>query len=157
VLVTLAYPERPLDGSGFLVPRVDGRLLTACSWFTTKWPDTAHPGRVIVRASAGRFRDERALEMHDDELVARVHDELSEAMGLTDAPTEVRISRWHRAFPQFAPGHLDRMAAAERALPLDLAIAGASVRGVGIPTCIGTARAAAERLNAKSPRRSAGG
>ena len=149
VLVTLAYPDDGirLDGSGFLVPRVDGRLLTACSWFTTKWPDTARSGRVILRASAGRFRDERAFEMDDDELVANAHRELTEAMGLPDGgPTEVRISRWPRAFPQFAPGHLDRIAAAERALPEGIALAGAALRGVGIPTCIGTARAAAERL-----------
>ena len=41
-LLGLAVPrdgiDHPMDGSGFLVPRESGLLLTACSWATTKWP-----------------------------------------------------------------------------------------------------------------------
>ncbi|MCU1450454.1 MAG: Protoporphyrinogen oxidase, partial [Acidimicrobiales bacterium] len=62
-VVTLAYDptsvSHPLDGSGFLVPRVDGRLLTACTWFSSKWPDVRPHGRVVLRCSAGRDGDQR--------------------------------------------------------------------------------------------------
>src|SRR5690606_32167030 len=41
-LLALAVPrdgvDHPMDGSGFLVPRSAGLLLTACSWVNTKWP-----------------------------------------------------------------------------------------------------------------------
>ncbi|MFQ5556692.1 MAG: protoporphyrinogen oxidase, partial [Acidimicrobiales bacterium] len=41
VLVTFVLPaggiDHPLDGSGFLVPRATGLLMTACSWSSSKW------------------------------------------------------------------------------------------------------------------------
>ena len=70
----------------------------------------------MLRASAGRAGDERALALTDDELVAAVLADLSATMGLRAAPSEVRVSRWHRSFPQPRPGHLDALAAAEPAL-----------------------------------------
>src|SRR5690606_1873558 len=86
-LVSLAVPrdgvEHELDGTGFLVPRSAGLLLTACSWVTTKWPHLDHdPSLVLLRASVGRDGDERALGLTDDELVARVLDDLGTTMGL---------------------------------------------------------------------------
>jgi oxygen-dependent protoporphyrinogen oxidase len=153
-LVTLAYAKRdlaaPLTGSGFLVPRREGRFLTAGSVFSNKWPALDDPEHVIVRASAGRFGDDRPSALDDRALIERVHGELADALGLRGTPVEVRVSRWSRAFPQFRPGHLARIAAAERALATEaagVALAGAALRGVGIPTVIGSARAAAARLN----------
>lgn len=155
-LVTLAYPaasmRRPLEGSGFLLPRTSGRLLTACSVFTNKWPHLTRAGEVVLRASVGRSDDERGLQLDDPDLVERVHEELAETLGLAEPPTEARVSRWDRSFPQFPAGHLPRMGAVEAVLRSDapgIAVTGAFTRGVGIPTCIGAARAAASRLCAR--------
>jgi oxygen-dependent protoporphyrinogen oxidase len=151
-LVTLAYPRSSLgcalDGSGFLVPRVEGRLLTACSWVNSKWPHLDPKGAVVLRASAGRHRDRRALDLDDATLVDRLHAELTQAMGLSVRPTDARVHRWEGAFPQFAVGHLDRVARIEAALAVDapgVTVAGAALRGVGLPTCIAGAQAAARR------------
>src|SRR5207302_1707003 len=85
-VATLGYRRgdvgHPLDGSGFLVPRVDGRLLTACTWFSSKWPALARDGRVLLRCSTGRDGDDRFAALDDDELVARLHAEAAEALGL---------------------------------------------------------------------------
>jgi oxygen-dependent protoporphyrinogen oxidase len=139
---------RPLDGSGFLVPRGEGRLMTACSWSSSKWAHLASPTRVLLRVSAGRADDRRADAMDDDELVARLRVELREALGIRAEPLDVRVTRWPDAFPQYAPGHLDRIAAAEARVAAlgGLALAGAALRGVGIPACIGSGRAAARAL-----------
>ena len=152
-LVTLAYDRdavtRPLDGSGFLVPRTEGRLLTACSVFSNKWPHLARGGSVILRASVGRTGDERGFDLDDDALVDAVHEELSLTLGLTAAPTSVRVSRWRRSFPQFPAGHLRVMAGLEAALRRDapgIAVTGAYLKGVGIPACIGAAQAAVAEL-----------
>ena len=154
-LVTLAYRRdavrTSLDGSGFLVPRPDGRLLTACSVFSNKWKDLADPDTVLLRASAGRWKDGRALDMDDADLVAAVHGELDEALGLAEGPTEVRVSRWVRSFPQFWPGHLERVAHLESTLARvapRVALAGAALRGVGIPACVTGAQSAAEHVTA---------
>ena len=60
----------------------------------------------------------------------------------------VHVQRWGGGLPQYAPGHLDRVAAIEQDLPAGLAVAGAALHGVGVPACIATARAAAERVAA---------
>jgi oxygen-dependent protoporphyrinogen oxidase len=158
-LVTLAYARSavpgPPPGSGFLVPRVDGRLLTAASWVNAKWPHLDQPETFVVRASAGRAGDDRALSLSDGELIDRLHGELTEAMGLAGEPSEARVHRWIDAFPQFAVGHAALVARVEAALTSDapgLVLAGAALRGVGIPTCISGAHQAIERLlNRTSP------
>jgi len=151
VVTALAYrasdvPAR-LDGSGFLVPRTEGRLLTAGTWTSSKWPHLAPAGLVLVRASAGRYGDERALQLDDTELVGALHAELAEAMGLSGPPVEHRVTRWPGAFPQYTVGHLDRVAAAEAELAglPGLEAAGAAFRGLGIPACIAQGEAAAAR------------
>jgi oxygen-dependent protoporphyrinogen oxidase len=149
-LTVLTYPlgavRRHLDGSGFLVPRAEGRLMTACSWGSSKWPHWAGPGRVVLRVSAGRSDDERALELDDAELADRLHSEVAAVLNITAEPDEAVVTRWPRSFPQYAVGHLDRVAHIEDALPAHIAVAGAAYRGVGIPACIASGRAAAERL-----------
>ena len=153
-VATLAYrPEdmsHPLDGSGFLVPRVDGRLLTACTWFSSKWPDVRPGGLVLLRCSAGRDGDERIAQLDDTELVARLHAEAAEALGLRAVPVESVVTHWPNAFPQYDVGHLGRVEAAERALARELpgvTLVGASYRGVGIASCVRQAKEAALHIS----------
>jgi oxygen-dependent protoporphyrinogen oxidase len=141
-----AFPEEITKASGFLVPRVDGRLMAACSFASSKWPHWSDESTVIVRLSAGRYGDDRAMQMDDKELLQQLHDELSEATGLSSEPIDAVVARWPRGFPQYTVGHLDRQAAVEAALPPDLRVAGAPYRGIGIPACIAQARRAAESL-----------
>lgn len=143
VTATLAYHPsadvRPLEGAGMLVPRVEGRLITACTWSTSKWPALASSGMVLLRASAGRDGDTRAMELDDTEVVRRVHDELTEALGLREAPAASLVSRWPRGFPQYDVGHQARVDDIEASLARDapgVFVAGASYRGLGIAACI---------------------
>jgi protoporphyrinogen/coproporphyrinogen III oxidase len=152
-LVAMAFPDhaagRPLDASGYLVPRIEGLLLTACSWSSVKWPHLSRPGQFVVRASAGRFGDTRAMEMDDDALVGAILEDLRTTMDLTGDPAEVRVTRWERSFPQYTPGHLERVAAIEAALAdhaPGIALAGAAYRGVGIPACVNSGHQAARAL-----------
>lgn len=143
-----AFPEPP-DGSGFLVPQSEDHLITACSFASSKWPHWAEPNEVVLRVSAGRFGDERALEMKDVELVQRLHNELVEVLHLTEAPIRARVTRWVEAFPQYRVGHIERVASMEAALRRDLPgveVVGAAYRGLGITTCITQGRAAARRV-----------
>jgi oxygen-dependent protoporphyrinogen oxidase len=155
VLTMLAYRRHdvphPLDGSGFLVPRPEGRLVTACSWASSKWAHLADPDTVVLRVSAGRIDDERAMGMGVDAVLATVADELRLMMGVDAAPTEAAVHRWPRSFPQYAPGHLERVARATASLPAGLAVAGAALGGVGLPACIGSGRTAAKRARGEEP------
>lgn len=156
-VVTLSLPTDsfgvPLTGTGFLVPRpsvIDDRpaLVTGCTYLGRKWPHLARPDDELIRASVGRFGDERHRQLDDDELSASVRGELATILGLRNTPLAVRVTRWEKAFPQYRPGHLLRVAKIEEDLSglEGMAIAGAALRGVGIPACIGSGRAAARRV-----------
>ncbi len=151
--VLLAYPAAalaaPLGGSGFLVPRTEGRMLTACTWASAKWPQLAGEP-LLLKASVGRFRDERALQLDDAALVDRVHAELSAAMGLRQAPAQARVMRFERALAQYEVGHLELVARIDAALAQlpGVSVAGAAYRGVGVAACVRDGEAAAARITA---------
>lgn len=157
-MATLAFDAGSLRTdptfSGCLVPRDQGRLVTALSYATSKWAQLRNPVRddTILRVSAGRHRDDRHLDLDDADLLEAVLADLDAVVGLGGAPTEVRVGRWVRSFPQYQPGHLDRIADAEAALAdLPVTLAGAALRGVGVPACIRSGEDAAARLGATWP------
>lgn len=156
-VVTMAFPEGavpgPLQGTGFLVPRtstLEGRpaLVTGVTFLGRKWPHLARPGDELIRASVGRFGDARHTDMDDDEVVASVLGELAVLLDIHTRPTHTLVTRWDDALPQFEVGHLIRVGRIDRELSElgTVAVAGAALRGVGIPACIGSGRAAARRV-----------
>ena len=135
---------RPLDGSGFLVPRSQGLLTTACSWTSSKWRHYAHEGLAVLRVSAGRTDDRRWTDLDCAELVSTLAAELA-VTGVVSAQDaargrfEARVTPWLRSLPQYRPGHLERAAAVDACLAdgtPGLVAAGAAFRGVGLPACI---------------------
>ena len=139
---TQGWPARVRGLSGYLVPKPQQRLVTAVSFGSQKWAHWSGEDQQILRVSLGR--DGLAvLHLTDDELVADALDELRVHLGFDVQPTDVRISRWPKAFPQYRPHHGTRLAAAERTLPPGIALAGASYHGIGIPACIRSGQQAA--------------
>lgn len=164
-VVTLALPPgavtAPLRGTGFLVPRtstIDGRpsLITGVTYLSRKWPNLSRPDDELIRASVGRYGDERHALMDDAELTASVLGELDALLGVRHPPLHASVTRWQDALPQYEVGHLLRVGRIDQ----DVAglgavgIAGATLRGVGIPACIGSGRAAAQRVLASLGHRS---
>jgi protoporphyrinogen/coproporphyrinogen III oxidase len=163
-IVTLAYPagafpRRP-EGSGYLVPAVDGRAIKAVTFSTVKWPHlrSGDAGLEIVRCSVGRIGEEAVLQRDDAELAGIAAAELAAATGVRGEPADARVSRWGGALPQYAVGHtgrVERIRASVAAQP-GLAVCGAAYDGVGIPACIASARLAAEQvlayLGSRDPR-----
>ena len=82
--------------------------------------------------------------------MAATLDDLRRHLGLRGDPTAVRVTRWPRSFPQYEPGHLDRVAAIE-ARPARPASSwpGPSYRGIGIASCIRQGRDAARATVAR--------
>ncbi len=139
---------RPLDRYGYVVPRVEGRPVLACTWTSAKWSHRAPEGFVVLRVFVGRFGQEEALAGSDDDLVALAREELRAVLGVVAAPSLTRVHRWPLGMPQYTLGHLDRLAAIEGRLATHrgLALAGNAYRGVGLPDCIRSGEAAAEAV-----------
>jgi oxygen-dependent protoporphyrinogen oxidase len=144
----------PAFGTGFLVPRRSRRpdgdawAVTACTYLDRKWPHLAREGQVLLRASLGRVDDTRPDAWTDAEVAERAWGELAELWGVTGDPEESAVMRYPRAFPQYRVHHLLRAAGVEAAVARlgGLAVAGAAYKGVGIPACIASGRAAAHAL-----------
>jgi protoporphyrinogen/coproporphyrinogen III oxidase len=156
-VVTLAYPAscfpRPREGSGYLVPAVDGRPVKAVTFSSVKWPHLrsaggAGPALAVVRCSLGRIGEERLLQRDDADLAAVAAADLAAATGVRGEPAGVRVTRWGGALPQYTVGHLDRVGRIRAGVSGEpgLAVCGAAYDGIGIPACIATAQGAAAQV-----------
>ena len=140
----------PMQGSGFVVPRVERTPLLAGTWVTSKWPGRAPEGHVLLRAFLGGGRDPQRLEDSDEELVETAREELTTLLGISGDPVITRLFRWTRQSPQYEVGHLQRVAAIDdhlSSLP-GVFVTGSGFRAIGIPDCIADARAMASRAAA---------
>lgn len=154
-LVTYAFPSAKSaafsGSSGFLVPPVDGRDIKASTFSSSKWPwlGQARPDLTFVRVSFGRHREVESLQLSDAHLAWGGLADLRRALpGQVPAPVAAHVQRWGGGLPQYAVGHVERIAGVRESLAAypTLALAGAAYDGVGIPACIGSARAAADQL-----------
>ena len=146
VLVTFVVPSaqvgHSLDGAGFLVPRNQGLLMTACSWASSKWEHYDDGDHAVLRVSAGRVDDRRWLALDESSLVNTLRQELTLTIGL-QGESAVRVTPWHQSLPQYLPGHLERCDQIDTCLQRDtpgVTVAGASMRGLGLPACVRQAR-----------------
>ena len=138
--------ENPLNGSGFLVPRSQGLLMTACSWSSSKWAHYDDGTHAVLRVSAGRSDDLRWLDMTEAEVIDTMRQELVTTMGLDGEPV-ARVTEWRQSLPQYRPGHFDRCDAIDAQLAEEapgLTVTGAQMRGLGLPACVRQGRAAAQ-------------
>jgi oxygen-dependent protoporphyrinogen oxidase len=154
--IALAYPRpairHPLDGFGFVVPRVERRAILACTFSSVKYPGRAPDGVALLRVFVGGAIQAGLLAADDAELRALAHRDVAALLGIAGDPVLARVWRHPAAMPQYDVGHLDRLAAIEArldALP-GLALAGGAYQGVGIADCVRSGEAAAERLVARA-------
>jgi oxygen-dependent protoporphyrinogen oxidase len=157
-VITLAFRARDfpeVEGSGFLVPPVERRAVKAATFSFAKWDWVRDAGAdlLLMRCSLGRHREEHQLQKTDEELVDVALHDLADMIGLSVRPVDAHVQRWGGGLPQYAVGHLDRVATIRSEvgrLP-GLAVCGAAYDGVGIPACIASGRRAADEVLAVLP------
>lgn len=144
--VALGYrdvqPSVALDATGFVIPRGERRRILACTWSSRKFSGRAPEGALLLRCFLGGERGEEILRQGDDALVQIARQELSELMGLRDAPVLSVVYRWEKANPILEVGHPARLKRIESALEAsrNLFVTGGGIRGVGIPDCVRDAK-----------------
>jgi oxygen-dependent protoporphyrinogen oxidase len=163
-LVTMAFASRDFPqvaGSGFLVPPVEKRAIKAATFSFAKWDwvREAGDGVLVMRCSLGRHREEHQLQASDEELVEIALTDLADAIGISVRPIDTHVQRWGGGLPQYAVGHLDRIATvrAEVGRLPGLAVCGAAYDGLGIPACIASAQLAVASVLADLPSPLVGG
>ena len=141
----LATKVRALNGTGLLVPSSKHRLLKAATFLSTKWPHLIDPTYALVRFSSGRVGEQEIDSLDDAALVARLHNDMQDATGITVKPAEYHVQRWPDAIPQLEVGHLELVAKirAELKCHPGVTLAGASYDGLGIAACVRSGERAA--------------
>jgi oxygen-dependent protoporphyrinogen oxidase len=147
-VVTLAFAQAQLPvGSGVLVGVREHLATKALTFSSQKWP-LPTGGIVLLRGSLGRVGETQILQRDDADLIAIVRSDLRTLTGVDAEPIDSRVTRWGGGLPQYAVGHVERVArirSAVEAVP-GLAVCGATFDGVGVPACIASARRAADRI-----------
>jgi protoporphyrinogen/coproporphyrinogen III oxidase len=152
--IALAYREEdcPFDRHwhGILSPAVEGLTLTGVSLMSSKWPDRAPKGRVLLRGFVGGPRDQSVMERSDEEIVTIAREQLEGLLGIPRdvEPLFSRVFRWIGGMPQYTIGHLDRVAEIEERTSgiSGFALAGGGYRGVGVPNCLDSGENAAGKV-----------
>lgn len=155
VMVTLRTAETdiaPFAGmSGYLVPKPAQDRVTAVSFGSNKWSHwKPADGSMILRASMGRDGapvDDLIQSWSDERFVRQVIDEVACHTGVALTAAEFRVTRWPQSFPQYRPGHAKLVETLDRSLARSapgVVMAGASIRGIGIPACVAQAERATE-------------
>jgi oxygen-dependent protoporphyrinogen oxidase len=160
IVVALAFTAEQADrmriprGFGFIVPprrpdvpSAEPELL-ACTFVEQKFHGRVPPGAVLLRAFFGGHSGDALLGEADDQIIARARLLLARVLGPLPPAAETVVRRWPQSLPQYAVGHLDRMAALEsllRAMP-SLSLVGCAYYGVGLPDLIRHGRATARLL-----------
>lgn len=118
-VVVSAYRRRavshPLDGFGVLAPAVERPNILGSLFSSTMFEGRAPPETVLFTTFLGGRRNPALAAAPDAELLEAVHSELGRLAGASEAPWFSEITRWPRAIPQYTLGHLQRIAAVERA------------------------------------------
>lgn len=136
-----------LDSFGFVVPRIENRVLLACTYASVKYKGRAPQGLVILRGFAGGAGREADVDRGPDALVEDLLRDLRDLLKIQGPPELVWPARYHRVMPQYELGHLQLLEQIERraaAWP-GLYLAGNGFRGVGVPDCVRQSRDAAAR------------
>lgn len=127
-------------GFGYLVPPQPNQndQLLACTFIHQKFSHRVPPGGALLRAFFGGDTAQALLDKSDEAIAALALERLSETLGPLPAPHLVILRRWPLSLPQYAVGHLDRVAELEKLIKAfpGLHLAGNAYHGVGLPDVV---------------------
>ncbi|HET9783853.1 MAG TPA: protoporphyrinogen oxidase [Terriglobales bacterium] len=134
-------PSLP-PGHGFLA--VGAAPLLACTFAHQKFAGRAPAVAALLRL----FYGDATADWADERLLEQARHDLAACCAITRAPDWFELRRCPRALPQYTVGHARRQAAITQALSrhAGLGLAGGAYQGVGMPDCIASGRAAAQRV-----------
>ncbi len=138
----------PLNGFGFVVPAGEKKLILGCTFASQKFEGRAPEGMVLIRAFLGASAAQSLKDKGQDEVVQQVLEELTPILQIKAEPVLKHLAFYSKAMSHFRPGHLSQSARLEDKASefKGLYLAGNGFKGVGIPDCVASGQAAAEKI-----------
>ncbi|MDX6696588.1 MAG: protoporphyrinogen/coproporphyrinogen oxidase [Blastocatellia bacterium] len=150
--VNLAYRlrdiPRGLDGFGFVVPFIERRSTLACTFSSVKFKGRAPVDCALLRAFVGGALQPELFALDEAAMTEAVRRDLTDLLGITQAPLFAHVEKWPRSMAQYHLGHIERIDRIKRELlhTPTLRLAGNAYAGAGIPDCIRSGESAADEL-----------
>jgi oxygen-dependent protoporphyrinogen oxidase len=154
-------------GFGFLVPPAAGDAgapaelhgLLACTFVNQKFTHRAPDGALLLRAFFGGRAADKLSSASDDSLIRLAREQLARVLAPQEnalpEPAYALVRRWPLSLPQYAVGHLERIAELETMAGhwTGLRLVGNAYHGVGLPDLIRDGRSTARRLLEQADRK----
>ncbi|MCH2212156.1 MAG: protoporphyrinogen oxidase [Fuerstiella sp.] len=140
----------PMDAFGLVVPAVEDRGILAISFSSRKFKNRAPNGHVLLRSFLGGAMQADLLDLPDQDILEIVAAEQQQLLGRSQKARFATVIRYQQAMPQYHIGHSNLVNRIDERVSrqCSLELAGNSYHGVGIPDCISSGYAAADRLSA---------
>jgi oxygen-dependent protoporphyrinogen oxidase len=138
----------PLDGFGFLVPKIEERRILGCRWDSSTFEGRSSTGHVLLWCIVGGAINPDLALKNNQALLDLVKAELKDTMGLESDPSFIKIFRHEKAIPQYTVGHSKRLEEIEEVLKEypGLFITGNAFKGIGINDCTRNAPIVARKV-----------
>lgn len=127
-----------LDGFGMLFPEHEQASILGTLFSSTLFPGRAPDGHVLLTSFVGGTRHPIEGRPSDDDLVARVMQDLGRILGVRGDPVWRHVSFWTAAIPQYRLDHgrvFDALAATEQRFP-GLSFIGNYRGGISLGACM---------------------
>lgn len=139
-IVIISLPKsaftKPLQGTGFVITRSTEAPLTACTYISSKWPQTTPQDKVVLRVFLGKPTDTTVDTHSEEELCELALSEIRKILGFTGNPEWMEVVRLQKSMPQYEVAHKERVATLMKYVAEHypgLALIGTPFKGVGMP------------------------
>ena len=139
-IVIMSLPKsaftKPLQGTGFVITRSTETPLTACTYISSKWPQTTPQDKVVLRVFLGKPTDSTVDTHSEEELCELALSEIRNILKFTGNPEWMEVVRLQKSMPQYEVGHKERVATLVKHVAEHypgLALIGTPFKGVGMP------------------------
>jgi oxygen-dependent protoporphyrinogen oxidase len=141
---------RPVDGFGFLVPRVEKVRTLGTVWNSSLFPERAPEGSVAMTSFIGGATDPEIADTSEQQIATTVQGDNAKILEISGPPVTMFVWKHARALPQYNLGHGHIVLAireSERAIP-GLFFAGNYLQGPALGKCVEQAYQTAETVRA---------
>lgn len=150
--VSIAFKKKdvkhPLNGFGFVVPKIEKRRIMAATWTSVKFSGRAPEDSVLIRCFVGGSKNAELVSLDDAEMIKMVREELSDVMGIDAPPVLARVFRFRSSMPQYTIGHEERIEWIDEkvASTHGLYLTGSAYHGIGISDSIRYGEVVAKKI-----------